>query len=526
MNAFRAFFRNLTGKILLIAMLPVGLFLLLVFLYMLPKLQTAYIEAKKQGVQFVVESSMGVLENLQQEVVAGRLSLDEAQTKAKGIINSLHFAGKNYLYIQAPGPIMISHPRADLVGKATDSLEPIMAKLFRDLDRVGQTSGGGFWAYDFTKAGATGLFPKVTFVKKFDAWGWILGAGIYIDDAINEFRSFATQIGIATLLIAIAVFFASVKLAKRMVMPLEALIQGLRQSDLNRRIEVRTQDEIALAAGAFNDYNQGLRTTVLGVSGFAEQVASGSQELSASSKEMSRAVHEIALVGEDLKRSGEQVVAAMTGLQQNARGVNEQIHSTGEAVQKAVSDTDLSAEAGRHAADGMAEIEKATEQIVRAVGVIQDIARQTNLLSLNAAIEAAKAGTMGKGFAVVAEEVRKLAERSRSSAQEIELHIQGTQDAVKEGVSSVRKTLDHLEAIRERITHVSTSIQEVGRLSQTQAETSGQVGQMMNQTNNRLTQNAAATHELAATVQEVTRTSDDLARVGEGLHEVVKGFKL
>ena len=526
MSLFRDTFRNLTGKILLIAMLPVGRFLLLVFLYMLPKLQVAYIEAKKQGVQFVVESSMGVLENLQQEVVAGRMGLEEAQTKAKGIINSLHFAGKNYLYIQAPGPIMIAHPRADLVGKVTDSLEPIMAKLFRDLDRVGQTPGGGFWAYDFTKAGATGLFPKVTFVKKFDAWGWILGAGIYIDDAVTEFRAFATQIGIATVLIAIIVFFTSVQLAKRMILPLEALIQGLRQSDLNRRIEVKTQDEIALAAGAFNDYNQGLRTTVLGVSGFAERVASGSHELSASSREMSQGVRAIALVGEGLKQSGEQVVAAMTGLEQNVRGVNKQILSTGETVMQAVADTDLGSEAGRHAAEGMAEIEKATEQIVRAVGVIQEIARQTNLLSLNAAIEAAKAGTMGKGFAVVAEEVRKLAERSRSSALEIEQHIQGTQDAVNAGVSSVRKTMEHLEAIRERITHVSTSIQEVGRLSQAQAETSGQVGQMMNQTNSRLAQNAAATHQLAATVQEVTRTSEDLARVGEGLHEVVKGFKL
>jgi methyl-accepting chemotaxis protein len=516
----------LTGKILLIAMLPVGLFLLLVFLYILPKLSTAYIESKKQGVQYVVESSMGVLENLQGEVVAGRLSIDEAQTKAKSLINSLHFAGKNYLYIQAPGPVMISHPRADLVGKATDSLEPIMAKLFRDLDRVGQTPGGGFWTYDFTKAGATGLFPKVTFVKKFDAWGWILGAGIYIDDAQREFRAFSIEILIACLAITIIVFFASVGLAKRMVRPLDALVQGLQQSDLGRRIEVSTQDEIALAAGAFNDYNQGLRTTVLGVSSLAERVASGSHELSASSREMSQAVHEIAQVGEGLKGSGEQVVEAMNGLQQNVRGVNDQISSTGETVQKAVSDTDHSAEAGRRAAEGMAEIEKATEQIVRAVGVIQDIARQTNLLSLNAAIEAAKAGTMGKGFAVVAEEVRKLAERSRSSAQEIEQLIQGTQDAVKDGVSSVRITLEHLEAIRGRITDVATSIQEVGRLSQAQAETSGHVGLMMDQTNNRLAQNAAATHELAATVQEVTRTSDDLAQVGEGLHKVVKGFKL
>jgi methyl-accepting chemotaxis protein len=526
MAFLRSHFRNLSGKILLGAMLPVGLFLLLVFFYMLPKMQEAYLGAKKEGVKYVVETGMGVLENLEKEVQAGRMNQAEAQARAKSLISSLHFAGMNYLYIQAPGPVMIAHPRADLVGKATDSLEPIMAKLFRDLDRVGQTPGGGFFEYDFTKAGSPGLFPKVTFVKKFEAWGWILGAGVYVDEAQREFRTFSLGIIAASLLIAVLVFFASIRAARAMVSPLYQLVEGLRQSDLSRQIQVSSQDEIALATQAFNDYNRGLRSTVQDVSGFAERVASGSTQLAASSREMGRAVQEIAQVSEDLKRSGEQVVHAMQSLQENVGAMGGQIQSTGEAAQTAVQDTDRSAGAGQHTAEGMAEIEQATGQIVRAVGVIQDIARQTNLLSLNAAIEAAKAGAMGKGFAVVAEEVRKLAERSRASAQEIEQLIQRTQDAVREGVGNVKVTLEHLESIRERITQVATGLQDVGHLSHSQAGTSGQVGQLMDQTNGRLAQNAAATHELAATVEEITRTSEDLAHVADGLREVVKGFKL
>jgi methyl-accepting chemotaxis protein len=199
---------------------------------------------------------------------------------------------------------------------------------------------------------------------------------------------------------------------------------------------------------------------------------------------------------------------------------------TGEKTDAAVQDTDLGAETGRGTSHGMEGIQEATSHIVRAVKVIQNLARQTNLLSLNAAIEAARAGTQGKGFAVVAEEVRVLAERSGQSAKEIEQTIHAMQDAVAEGATSVDLTLHHLEAIRDRISQVSASIHEIGTLSQGQAATSQEVSQLMNQTATRLEQNAAATHQLSATVHEVAKTSDDLARVAEGLKETVRRFKL
>jgi len=521
-----AFFRNLSGKILLLAMLPVVLFLLMVGFYVLPTLQQSLLNAKKEGVRNVVETGMGILESLARDVEAGRMTQDEAQAKAKSLISSLHFSGTNYLYIQTSGPVVLAHPRADLVGKSTDTLEPRLASLFRDLDRVGQTPGGGFWEYQFTKSGQPGLFPKVTFVRKFPAWGWILGAGVYVDDVRREFLAIASWILAASGLIAVVVFFTSLKVAKTMVKPLQHLVAGLRESDLNRRIEIATRDEIAQAAAAFNDYNKGLRSAVLDVAGFADRVASGSTELAASSREMVRTVEEIAKVSEDLRQSGEQVMQAMQGLEENVGSMRARIRVTGEQARTAAEDTDRGVGAGQHTAQGMTEIEGATGQIVLAVGVIQDIARQTNLLSLNAAIEAAKAGTLGKGFSVVAEEVRKLAERSRASAQEIQQFIQRTQGAVQEGVGSVATTLENLEAIRGRITQVAAGLQEVGSLSLVQADTSGEVGRMIGQTNGRLSQNAVATHQLAATGQEITRTSEDLASVAEGLRNVVRGFNL
>ena len=174
----------------------------------------------------------------------------------------------------------------------------------------------------------------------------------------------------------------------------------------------------------------------------------------------------------------------------------------------------------------MEAIRETTGRIIRAVQVIQDIARQTNLLSLNAAIEAAKAGAQGKGFAVVAEEVRKLAERSAKAATEIRELINLTEEAVARGNEGVAKTLGRLDSIRVRIEEVSSQVQGGSGLNRGQGEACQEVSGLMEQTSGKLQQNAAATHELAATVVEISKTAEDLSKVAEGLQFLVHRFRL
>lgn len=524
--SFRRWMQSLTGKIILVGLLPVGLFLLLAVFYIRPHLRETILRERQAGVRHAVELATSLIEKQAAEAQAGQITLEEAQQRGKALVSALRFDGSNYVYIQGPGPTVLAHPRADLVGKATDTLDAGQARLFRDLEAAAAPSAGGFHAYGFTKPGQTGVFPKVTFVKRFEAWGWILGAGVYVDDVDQQVnRLFLTILG-GVAAVGFLVAGASVGLARRMTRPLHRLVQGLRQSDLNQRIEVPSRDEIAEAAEAFNAYNASLRGSILEVAGFAERVASGSTQLAASADEMARAVDEIARVGEELKEAGSEVSGAMQSLSAHVEAMAQQTRTTGARAEEAVAVTTHGTEAGQVTSRGMGEIREATDQIVRAVQVIQDIARQTNLLSLNAAIEAAKAGSMGKGFAVVAEEVRKLAERSRASAQEIGQLITRTQETVSSGVASVETTLRNLETIRGRIQEIAGDIHEVGSLSHSQAATSAQVTRRMNQTTDRLAQNAAATQQLSATVQEIARTSEDLARVADGLRKVVKGFRL
>ncbi|HEY3400207.1 MAG TPA: methyl-accepting chemotaxis protein [Geothrix sp.] len=521
-------FRSLSAKVLALSLLPVGLFLLFFAFYVLPTLHGAVMRAKQDGVRQVVETALTLLQEQETQVREGKRSLETAHARGKEIIENLRYDKTNYLWIQAAGPRIVGHgARHDWAGKATDDLgDPALAKLFRDLERVAQNPDGAFLEYEFTKPGIQGLFPKVGYVRTFAPWGWTVGTGVYVDDVDRQVRTIAFVMFGGMLAISALIFLLARALSRRMVRPLHQLVAGLRNSDLSRQIPVAVQDEVGEAAQAFNDYNGGMRKTVLDVSEYAARVASGSTELAASADQMSQAVAEIAKVSEELKAAGERVSDAMRGLGSNADLVATRTRETETQSQDAVHETDRSAQAGQGTAKGMADIQQVTDQIVEAVTVIQEIARQTNLLSLNAAIEAAKAGQQGKGFAVVAEEIRKLADRSGSAAHEIEALILRTQEVVSGGVQSVDTTLASLEAIRERIGGMAHSISDIGGLSRQQATTGQQVADMMSQTTGRLAQNASATHELATTVHEIARTSEELARVAEGLRSVVEGFKL
>ncbi|WP_306591893.1 methyl-accepting chemotaxis protein [Geothrix sp. 21YS21S-4] len=333
--------------------------------------------------------------------------------------------------------------------------------------------------------------------------------------------------GLALLVLISAVTIRQVRVS--ILRPLRTVSEAIGQvaaGDMTARAAVGSEDEIGQLAGTFNgmvaDLNQALRS----MDQASERVASGSTELAASAEQMNVTVQETAQVGEDLRQAGQEVVEALRRLDANVETMADHTRRTGTQAEEAVQDTDRGAVTGRGTAEGMESIRQATARIVDAVQAIQGIARQTNLLSLNAAIEAAKAGTMGKGFAVVAEEIRILAERSGQSAKEIEDIVQAMQAAVSGGVDSVEVTLRHLEAIRDRISHVSGSIREIEGLSGGQARTGQDVGRMMNQTAVRLDQNAAATQELAATVRQVSDTADDLSRVAENLRGTVRRFKL
>ncbi|MFZ1614093.1 MAG: methyl-accepting chemotaxis protein, partial [Holophaga sp.] len=457
--------QSLSGKVLVLALLPLALLVAGTLFYLLPVFGETFMQARKDAVRQVVEAAVSVLAAQEAKVKAGTLSRGDAQQRALEILQALRYEGSNYVWIQSQGPVMVQHPfKPDLNGKPLDTFKDVKGQLmFIALEKAAlQSPEGGFHDYYWSKPGLTGDFPKVSFVKQYGPWGWIVGSGVYVDEVDRQVRAFTLRLMGGILMAIVLVAVITVRLVRRMTRPLQELVEGLRSSDLTRQITIDAQDEIGESARAFNRYNAELRAKILEVSTFSSRAASGSVQLAAAEDEMARSVHEIAEVSEDLRRMGERVQQALANLSLGSSTISSQAQDTHQESIKAVTETAHGAATGRHAAQGIQEIKVATDQIVQAVRVIQDIARQTNLLSLNAAIEAAKAGAQGKGFAVVAEEVRKLAERSRSAAKEIEGLIDRTQAAVAGGVASVTETLASFETLRERIDGMAARIAQIG----------------------------------------------------------------
>jgi methyl-accepting chemotaxis protein len=311
-----------------------------------------------------------------------------------------------------------------------------------------------------------------------------------------------------------------------MVRPLHQLVQGLRESDLSRRIAVASLDEIGQAADAFNEYNAKIRSMVVTLGGYTDRLASGATELAATTEQLSATTTEIST-------GAEQQRVATTQASATLRKVSASIGDVSERVEVA---NGLSKGSLDMAADGMASaractqimgaIQESSSKVSRITHIIANIARQTNLLSLNAAIEAAKAGNQGKGFAVVADEIRKLAERSAGAAKDIADLIQVSSDRVAEGVASaegVGTCLASIEAnIRERadgVVIIAAAMKEDANASRELADT---VGFVAGQTE----RSASATHELSATILEIARTTEELSAMANQLRSLTAQFQV
>jgi methyl-accepting chemotaxis protein len=312
--------------------------------------------------------------------------------------------------------------------------------------------------------------------------------------------------------------------------PLELFQDRMREisdgdGDLTARLEVRGDGEIAHLATHFNRFVGNIQALVREAVSIAASIASGTMQIAAGMNEMTSAADAIAQSAEAQKGSVAQTNQGLHGINsslqinhQNVAGSIEGLDHAREAAGKG--ETALTA-----SVEGMRAIEQNAKQISNILTVITEIANQTNLLSLNAAIEAAKAGDQGKGFAVVAEEVRKLAERSAKAAKEIELLIRTSGKSIDTGTATVDAANKALKRIMAAILESDQQMRAVGRESQTQSQATAGIVTAMGDLAGIAEGNAGATEQMAATIHETTRTVNDLAGLAEKLNTLVSRFQ-
>ena len=265
--------------------------------------------------------------------------------------------------------------------------------------------------------------------------------------------------------------------------------KAMAEGDFTKTLDIQQKDEIGVLAQALNDMVGRLRQVVSDVRGATDNVASGSEELSASSESLSQGATEQAAAIEEVSSSMEEM---SSNIKQNADNAQQ--------TQK------IALQAARDAQEGGVAVNRAVgamKSIAEKIGIIEEIARQTNLLALNAAIEAARAGEHGKGFAVVAAEVRKLAERSGNAAGEISELSSSTVDISEKAGEMLTKLVPDIQRTAELV-------QEIAAATGEQNAGADQINKAIQQLDQVIQQNASASEEMASTSEELSSQAQQL----------------
>ncbi len=461
-------------------------------------------------------------------VVGGDVTLDTLVE----IINSVDFGGIGHAFLADSNGQVIVSPDKDQVMKNLKDIYPgsnlRVAAGMQDVTLNGQDRIISF-------APVTGL-PSAQ---------WYIGLSIDKDKAYAALGQFRTS-AIIAMLIAVAAIGGLLGLLIPVLMrPLTTMGRAMRdiaegEGDLTRRLAVQNKDEFGELASSFNRFVERIHASISEVSSatrlvhdLSEKVINASNASIIGSEEQSMRTNSVAAAINQLGAATQEIARNAADASQHASGASEQAHGGREVVEEAINAmTALS----QRISESCAQIETlnaSTDEIGKILDVIKGISQQTNLLALNAAIEAARAGEAGRGFAVVADEVRNLAHRTQESAEEIHRMITSLQVGSREAVHTMNtsqvsseQTVQVANQAGERLASVTQRIGEIDGMNQSVATATEEQTAVVESLNLDITQINALNQQGVENLNETLRHCDQLAQQAGRLKQLVGSFRI
>lgn len=514
---------------------------------LLKQVHTDLYAAKAEKTMHVVQSASGILEYYQGLETAGTLTRDAAQKQALDAIRGMRYNKDDYFWINDMRPVMIMHPmNAKLVGQDLSAIkDPDGFAVFNEMVAVAKEKGAGMVQYRWPKPGASEPVRKISYVKLFTPWGWILGSGVYVDDVKAEFQQQTINAALFSLAIIVIMALLVILIARSIVRPLRDSVQAMAdiasgESDLTRSLETQGNDEVTQLARHFNAFTAKLRGVVIQLQASAnglerassdlgtnaEQAQARSQQQSQQMELVATAVNEVTYGVQDVAKNAEHAANEM-------RDAESQAHQGQVNIDSSLRQIDHLSGTINQAVEVIRTLASESTQIGGVLEVISSIAEQTNLLALNAAIEAARAGEQGRGFAVVADEVRLLAQRTQKSTAEIQSMIERLQThsdaAVKVIADSSRSsqlTIEQANQAGQSLTSISQALRNLNSLNASIASATLQQSHVVEDINQNVTQAAQLSQSTAVAAEQSTQASVQLREMSEQLNGLLRQFRV
>ena len=461
-------------------------------------------------------------------VVGGDLALD---TLVK-IINALDFGGMGHAFlINAKGEVLV-HPDQDMVGKSLRELYP---QDTPSLDsRYSEASHAGN-ARILSFSPVTGL-PSVK---------WHVGISLDRDKAYASLTSFRTSALIVTVVAVVFILVLLGMLIRVLMGPLTDMGRAMAniaegEGDLTRRLDVQSRDEFGELATSFNRFVERIHGSIREVSSatqavheVAQRVLNASNASMVNSDEQASRTNSVAAAINELGAAAQEIARNAADASLQASGARQDAEDGREVVQQNIAAMRELSEKIRASSAEIEALDAKTVDIGHILEVIQGISEQTNLLALNAAIEAARAGEAGRGFAVVADEVRNLAHRTQSSAQEIQQMIEelqvGAHASVENMAASQRQSEDSVtiaDRAGERLGEVTQRIGEIDGMNQSVATATEEQTSVIESLNMDITEINTLNQEGVENLQSTLRACNDLEQQAERLKHLVGSFRI
>jgi len=511
------------------------------------QLREELLEQKSIQTRNLVEVAHSLIQAQYDQFQAGTITEDEAKQQAIQTIKSMRYEGNNYYWINDYAPRVIMHPiKPQLDGKDVSNVKDAAGLLlFVEIVKVARShSDGGTLPYMWPKPNHEEPVAKVSYVKAFEPWEWVVGSGIYIDDVDVIFFSqakIALGMSLALLLILLLVSYI---IARSILLPLNSTSKALvnlseGEGDLTQTLSTSGNDEVTILVTAFNNFVYKIKDTVIKVEEVGKSVNMSSRELSEitdtnkqqlesqhmETVQVSTAVNQMSATVLDIASSAEKAAFAAKQADNEAQEGMQVMQSTTQSIQLLASNV-------VSAASVINELETESQRIGSVIEVIKSIAEQTNLLALNAAIEAARAGEQGRGFAVVADEVRLLASRTQEATEEINQMIEKLQNQSKKAVQvmdenseNTKSTIDKVGNAAQSLKTIVSSVNEISDMNIQIASAAEQQSAAANEIDQSIVRIASLADESFKSGNQVAESSVNLETLGGQLDTLISTFK-